>query len=130
MQLSHVGVSLDGRLHCHKRVYSQRPIRHHPSLAVHALSTRTSYRQHTRRAQLHVAAASSTDQDVRQQSEVARSAQDLAQGVQDFLDESQKAFSSDEPALPEHPIGEEGTLDVADGIDASVRVDWQMLHCL
>ena len=70
---------------------------------------------------MHILAASSTDVQ-RKGGEATRSAQDVAQGVQDFLDESQKAFSSDEAPLPEHPIGEEGTIDVAEDIDASVSI--------
>lgn len=68
---------------------------------------------------MHVLAASSTD--VEPQNEVTRSAQDLAHGIQEFLEESQKALSIEEAPLPEHPVGEEGTIKVADCIDASVR---------
>ena len=114
MHSSHVGVSGHTRLHKHKGVVNQTSIRHH---AINSSSKRTC-RTPARRGQLCILAASSTD--VPRQNEVTRSAQDLAQGVQDFLEESQKAFSTDEAPLPEHPVGEEGTIDVADEIDASV----------
>lgn len=65
-------------------------------------------------------AASSVDEDVRRPNDAVRSAQDLAEGVQSFLDDAQKQLSSDESPLPEHPIGEPGSIDVADGIDATV----------
>lgn len=77
--------------------------------------------------QLTISAASSNDEAVRRPNDAVRSAQDLAEGVQGFLDETQKQFSTDEPPLPEHPIGEEGTIDVAEGIDASVSQLTQLL---
>lgn len=117
MHSSHVGVSGHTRLHKHKGVVHQTSIRHHSGLANNSSSKRTC-RTPTRRGQLCILAASSTD--VPRQNEVTRSAQDLAQGVQDFLDESQKAFSTDQAPLPEHPVGEEGTIDVAEEIDAAV----------
>ena len=118
MHSSHVVSIGYNRLHKHKLTVSQTPIRHQPGLAIHSLSKR-SFTTSARRGRLHILAASSTDVQS-QGSEATRSAQDLAQGVQDFLDESQKAFSSDEAPLPEHPVGEEGTIDVAESIDASV----------
>ena len=118
MHSSHVGAIGHTRLHSHKRIVNQPPIRHQPGVAIHSLSKRKCTIS-ARRGQLHILAASSTDVQ-RQGNEATRSAQDLAQGVQDFLDESQKAFSSDEAPLPEHPIGEEGTIDVVEDIDASV----------
>ena len=119
MHSSHIGSEAHSRLYSHKRVYSQKPVRHQQNLSVHPLSRRTR-RDPACRRQLNIVAASSTDQDVRRGNEATRSAQDLAQGVQDFLDESQKALSSDEQPLPEHPVGEEGTINVAEAIDASV----------
>lgn len=124
MHPSRVGVTAHPRVRYHTRLSSHTAVRHQQGCTVQALSKRTC-RQSTYRRRLVVLAASSTDQEVRGQSEVTRSAQDLAQGVQDFLDESQKALSSDEPPLPEHPIGEESTIDVADGIDASVSAPQQ-----
>lgn len=97
---------------------SQTPFRHQHGLVVQSRSKRTC-RKSASRAPLHIPAASSTD--VEPQNEVTRSAQDLAQGIQEFLEESQKALSLEEAPLPEHPVGEEGTMHVADGIDASVR---------
>lgn len=96
---------------------SQTPFRHQHGLVVQSRSKRTC-RKSASRAPLHIPAASSTD--VEPQNEVTRSAQDLAQGIQEFLEESQKALSLEEAPLPEHPVGEEGTMHVADGIDASV----------
>lgn len=65
-------------------------------------------------------AASSTDEVVRPQNDAVRSAQDLAEGVQSFLDDAQKQIKPEEAPLPEHPIGEIGTIDVAEGINAEV----------
>lgn len=117
-QSSHVGTLGHTRLHRHKFTVKQSPIRQQPGVAIHSLSKQTCNIS-VRRGRLHILAASSTDVQ-RQGNEATRSAQDLAQGVQDFLDESQKAFSSDEAPLPEHPVGEEGTIDVVESIDASV----------
>lgn len=118
MHSSHVGTVRPTRLHKHNLAVKQSPIRHQPGVAIHSLSRRTCTTS-ARRERLHILAASSTDIQ-RQGSEATRSAQDLAQGVQDFLDESQKAFSSDEAPLPEHPVGEEGKIDVTESLDASV----------
>ena len=118
MHSSHVGTVRPTRLHKHNLTFNQMPIRHQPGVAIHSLSRR-SRTTSARRGQLQILAASSTDVQ-RRGSEATRSAQDLAQGVQDFLDESQKAFSSDEAPLPEHPVGEEGTIDVTESLDASV----------
>lgn len=126
MHSSHVGVSGHTRLHKHKGVVNQTSIRHHSGLAVNSSLKRTC-RTPARRGQLCILAAQSTD--VPRQNEVTRSAQDLAQGVQDFLDESQKAFSTDAAPLPEHPVGEEGTIDVAEEIDAAVSYCCNRCSC-
>lgn len=116
MHSTHLGAVGHTRVRPH--TLSSTPIRHQNGLVVYSLSKRTC-KKATRRGQLHLLAASSTD--VEPQNEVTRSAQDLAQGIQDFLEESQKALSIEEAPLPEHPVGEEGTIKVADCIDASVR---------
>ena len=118
MHSSHFGTIGHTHLQRHKLTVKQTPVRLQPGVAIHSLSKRTCITT-ARRGRLHILAASSTDVQ-RQGSEATRSAQDLAQGVQDFLDESQKAFSTDEAPLPEHPVGEEGTIDVAESIDAAV----------
>ncbi|KAL3152933.1 hypothetical protein ABBQ38_012235 [Trebouxia sp. C0009 RCD-2024] len=115
MHSTHLGAVGHTRVRPH--TLSSTPIRHQNGLVVYSLSKRTC-KKATRRGQLHLLAASSTD--VEPQNEVTRSAQDLAQGIQDFLEESQKALSIEEAPLPEHPVGEEGTIKVADCIDASV----------
>lgn len=122
MHSSHVGVLGHTHVHAHRHIVRQTPIRQ--GVTVHSLSR--PYRKSTRRGQLHVLAASSTD--VHRQDDVTRSAQDLAQGVQDFLEESQKALqlNPDDAPLPEHPVGEEGEINVAENIDASVRTAAEM----
>ena len=110
--------------HLHRRTQSVTPVTVRHQRAHHAAaSLRRQRKQPANQRQLTISAASSVDEDVRRPNDAVRSAQDLAEGVQSFLDDAQRQLSSDESPLPEHPIGEPGSIDVADGIDASVGID-------
>ncbi len=105
--------------HNNRQPFTQTAFRHQQIQTATALSRRTC-KHGSKHGRLTILAASSTDEAVRRSNDPIRSAQDLAEGVQDFLDEAQKTLSTDEAPLPEHPIGEVGTIDVAEGIDAAV----------
>lgn len=117
LQASQTGATFGAHARHYRQPFNQSALRHHQLHAT--LSQRTS-RHETKHRVLTILAASSTDEAVRRFNDPVRSAQDLAEGVQSFLDDAQRELSTDEAPLPEHPIGEVGTINVAEGLDASV----------
>ena len=115
------GTTVSLHAHSNRQSFTQTAFRHQQIQTGTALSRRTC-KHGSKHGRLTILAASSTDEAVRRSNDPIRSAQDLAEGVQDFLDEAQRSLSTDEAPLPEHPIGEAGTIDVAEGIDAAVRL--------
>ena len=107
------------KVHSHKPSFTPVTLRHQ---RIHHAPIRSPRPRKVtaRQRQLNILAASSVDEDVRRPSDSIRSAQDLAEGVQSFLDDAQKQLSQDETPLPEHPVGEPGTINIAHEIDATV----------
>ena len=121
LHAAQTGTTISLHAHGNRQSFTQTAFRHQQIQTVTALSRRTC-KHGSKHVRLTILAASSTDEAVRRSNDPIRSAQDLAEGVQDFLDEAQRSLSTDEAPLPEHPIGEVGTIDVAEGIDAAVRL--------
>lgn len=119
LQAAQTGTPIGLHAHSNKQSFTQTASRYQQIQTGTALSRRTC-KHGSKHGRLTILAASSTDEAVRRSNDPIRSAQDLAEGVQDFLDEAQRSLSTDEAPLPEHPIGEVGTIDVAEGIDAAV----------
>ena len=94
-----------------------RPQRH----AVPFTSKRASQRRLPHKL-LTLTAAASTERADSKQNETVKSAQDIADGVQSWLEDAQKQISSEPAPLPEHPVGEPGSLHIADGLDAEVSM--------
>ena len=115
-----LGTAASHQLHGYRQPFKTKALRHQRILRTTVLPRRTCEHA-TRQRPLTTLAASSTDEVVRPQNDAVRSAQDLAEGVQSFLDDAQKQIKPEEAPLPEHPIGEIGTIDVAEGINAEVR---------
>ena len=121
LHASQTGTTISLPAHSNRQSFTQTAFRHQQIRTGTALSRRTC-KHGSKHGRLTILAASSTDEAVRRSNDPIRSAQDLAEGVQDFLDEAQRSLSTDEAPLPEHPIGEVATIDVAEGIDAAVRM--------
>ncbi len=121
LHAAQTGTTVSLHAHGKRQSFTQTAFRHQQIQTATALSRRTC-KHGSKPGRLTILAASSTDEAVRRSNDPVRSAQDLAEGVQDFLDEAQRSLSTDEAPLPEHPIGEAGTIDVAEGIDAAVRL--------
>lgn len=121
LHAAQTGTTVSLHAHSNRQSFTQTAFRHQQTQTGTALSRRTC-KHGSKHGRLTILAASSTDEAVRRSNDPIRSAQDLAEGVQDFLDEAQRSLSTDEAPLPEHPIGEAGTIDVAEGIDAAVRL--------
>lgn len=118
LHAAQTGTAISLHAHSRRQSFTQKHQQIHTGTA---LSRRTC-KHGSKHGRLTILAASSTDEAVRRSNDPIRSAQDLADGVQDFLDEAQRSLSTDEAPLPEHPIGEVGTIDVAEGIDAAVSL--------
>lgn len=86
-----------------------------------AVQSRRTQRRNLPQRHLTLAKAASTDKSTRPPSDVVNSAEDLVQGVQDWIDEASTTFSSDQAPLPEHPIGEATKLRITDELEADVR---------
>lgn len=71
---------------------------------------------------LTLTAAASTERADSKQNETAKSAQDIAEGVQSWLEDAQKQINSEPAPLPKHPVGEPGSLHISDGLDAEVSM--------
>ncbi|KAL0018651.1 hypothetical protein WJX77_001846 [Trebouxia sp. C0004] len=119
LHAAQTGTTISLHAHSRKQSFSQTAFRHQQIQTATALSRRTC-KYGSKHGRLTILAASSTDETVRRSNDPIRSAQDVAEGLQDFLDEAQRSLGTDEAPLPEHPIGEAGTIDVAEGLDAGV----------
>ena len=117
LQAAQTGTILGAHARHYRQPFNQSPLRHHQ---LHTTLARRTCRHETKHRVLTILAASSTDEAVRRSNDPIRSAQDLAEGVQSFLDDAQRELSTNEAPLPEHPIGNVGTINVAEGLDASV----------
>ena len=85
-----------------------------------AAQTKRAHRHNLQRQPLVFATASSTDRAVRDPNDVVKSAENLVDGLSSFIEGAQKELSSDQAPLPEHPVGESGTLKITDQLEAEV----------
>ena len=92
-----------------------------------AFQSRPANRRNLPYRSLTLATASSTDEAVRDPKDVVKSAENLVDGLQSFIEDAQRELSADEAPLPEHPVGEPGTLKITDQLEAEVS---RVLVCL